>query len=68
MPFKSDKQRRWAHTATGERALGGPAKVAEWDKASKGMDLPETAPAAPRGPRKFRRNSLTRVPVDAFKD
>lgn len=40
MPFKSDAQRRWAHTADGIAALGGPAKVAEWDAASKGMKLP----------------------------
>jgi len=41
MPYTSDAQRRWAHTASGEEALGGPAKVAEWDAASKGMKLPE---------------------------
>ena len=41
MPFKSDAQRRWAHTDEGVKALGGTAKVAEWDSASKGMDLPE---------------------------
>ena len=41
MPYQSDAQRRWAHTPSGEKALGGPAKVAEWDSASKGMKLPE---------------------------
>jgi hypothetical protein len=41
MPYESDAQRRWAHTASGEKALGGPAKVHEWDEASKGKDLPE---------------------------
>ena len=41
MPFKSDAQRRWGHTAEGEKALGGPSKVAEWDAATKGKDLPE---------------------------
>jgi len=40
MPYKSDAQRRWAHTPTGIRALGGPKKVAEWDATSKGMRLP----------------------------
>jgi hypothetical protein len=40
MPYVSDAQRRWAHTATGTKALGGPDKVAEWDRASKGKDLP----------------------------
>lgn len=43
MPYKSDAQRRWAHTPAGEKALGGPAKVAEWDSASKGMKLPNYA-------------------------
>lgn len=43
MPFKSVKQQRWAHTDAGEQALGGPAKVAEWDQASKGLSLPTYA-------------------------
>ncbi len=41
MPYKSAKQRAWAHTTAGEKALGGPAKVAEWDQASKGLRLPK---------------------------
>jgi hypothetical protein len=41
MPYASDAQRRWAHTATGIKALGGKAKVHEWDQASKGKKLPE---------------------------
>ena len=40
MPYKSEKQRRWAHTPSGKEALG-PEGVKEWDKASKGKDLPE---------------------------
>lgn len=40
MPYKSDAQRKWAHTKTGMKELGK-AKVAEYDKASKGKDLPE---------------------------
>ena len=40
MPYESIAQERWAHTPEGEKALGGPAKVAEWDSASKGMKLP----------------------------
>lgn len=43
MPYKSDAQRRWAHTDKGEKALGGPEGVHEWDEASKGKDLPEKA-------------------------
>lgn len=41
MPYKSDRQRRWAHTKTGTKALGGKAKVHEWDEATKGKHLPE---------------------------
>lgn len=41
MPYQSDAQRRWAHTEKGEKALGGKEKVAEWDEASKGKELPE---------------------------
>ena len=40
MPYKSEQQRKWAHTKKGMEALGGPKKVAEWDKESKGMKLP----------------------------
>lgn len=39
MPYKSDSQRRWAHSKEGKKALGG--KVKEFDKASKGKKLPE---------------------------
>jgi hypothetical protein len=41
MPYVSDAQRRWAHTATGVKALGGKSKVREWDNASRGKKLPE---------------------------
>lgn len=47
MPYKSDKQRRWAHTAAGKRALGTD-KVEEFDKTSKGKNLPEKAKKKPR--------------------
>lgn len=40
MPYKSEKQRRWAHTKRGTKALGGKEKVKEWDEASKGKKLP----------------------------
>jgi hypothetical protein len=40
MPYKSEQQRKWAHTEKGMEALGGAKKVAEWDKESKGMKLP----------------------------
>lgn len=41
MPYKSDSQRKWAHTASGMKALGGEEKVNEWDQASKGLSLPD---------------------------
>jgi hypothetical protein len=44
VPYKSKAEERWAHTSTGEQALGGPEKVKEWDQASKGEMLPERAP------------------------
>jgi len=43
MPYVSDKQRKWAHTKSGVKALGGKSKVQEWDKASKGKKLPKYA-------------------------
>lgn len=45
-PYVSDAQRRWAHTATGTKALGGESKVKEWDKESKGKALPERSEKA----------------------
>ena len=41
MPYKSKAQEAWAHTSEGMRKLGGPAKVKEWDTASKGVSLPD---------------------------
>jgi hypothetical protein len=41
MPYASVAQRGWAHSPAGLKALGGAGKVAEWDKASKGLKLPQ---------------------------
>jgi hypothetical protein len=41
MSFKSLKQNSWAHTATGTKALGGPAKVKEWEHATNYSKLPK---------------------------
>jgi hypothetical protein len=41
MPYVSKAQERWAHTKKGTKALGGKAKVAEWDSATKGKKIPE---------------------------
>lgn len=40
-PYKSEAQRRWAHTTAGKKALGGEKNVHEWDEATKGKKLPE---------------------------
>ena len=40
MPWQSKAQQRWGHSASGERALGGPAKVAGWDSATNFKGLP----------------------------
>lgn len=34
MPWKSNKQAAWGHSPAGVKALGGPAKVKEWDSAT----------------------------------
>lgn len=41
MPYVSERQRKWAHTPAGTRALGGKKAVEEWDKATKGKKLPK---------------------------
>lgn len=41
MPFKSKKQNAWAHTEAGTEALGGPAKVKEWESDTNYSSLPE---------------------------
>jgi hypothetical protein len=55
MPFTSLAQQRWGHSPAGIKALGGPAKVAEWDAATKGKKLPE---------RKSLRESIKRAMAD----
>lgn len=44
MPWLSKAQQRWGHSV-GQKALGGQAKVAEWDKATTFKALPEKAPS-----------------------
>ena len=41
MPFESSAQNRWAHTPAGTKALGGQAKVKEWERATDYSHLPE---------------------------
>jgi hypothetical protein len=41
MPYESLAQERWAHSPSGLKALGGKAKVAEWDASTRGKKLPE---------------------------
>lgn len=63
--YSSEAQRRWAHTATGTKALGGKKAVKEWDTASRGLDLPEKmAKSITQG---FYRSSLKMSQKDALK-
>lgn len=41
MPWLSRKQQAWGHTPEGEKALGGPEAVREWDSATDFSHLPE---------------------------
>jgi hypothetical protein len=41
MPYVSDAQRRFFHSAGAKQAGISPSTVKEFDKASKGKDLPE---------------------------
>lgn len=63
MPYESDAQRRWAHTPTGTKALGGPNKVKEWDRASKGKDLPESVKPQ-KGRRNYAKGGIIRPPLE----
>ncbi len=41
MPFLSKAQNAWGHSASGVKALGGTAKVKEWEGATDYKHLPE---------------------------
>ena len=41
MPFKSEAQRKWAHTPAGTKALGGKKAVEEWERATGNKKLPK---------------------------
>ena len=62
MPFKSKKQSAWAHTAAGTKALGGAAKVKEWEGATDYSHLParkgysEGGPVKTKGERPHHQN------------
>lgn len=42
MPYKSEKQRKFFHSEGAKKAGITPEMIKEYDKASKGKDLPET--------------------------
>lgn len=44
MPYKSDAQRKFFHSKGAAKADITPKQVAEFDAASKGLDLPAKAP------------------------
>ena len=50
MPFKSKAQNAWAHTAAGTKALGGAAKVKEWEGATDYSHLPARKGYSEGGP------------------
>lgn len=48
MPYKSDAQRKFFHTATARKKGITAATVKEFDQASKGMKLPKKKKKKPR--------------------
>ena len=48
MPLQSKAQERWAHTAEGTKALGGPEKVQEWENETDHSKLPERKKPGPK--------------------
>jgi len=48
MPYKSEAQRRYFHTATARRKGISAATVKEYDQASKGMKIPDRVSKAAR--------------------
>lgn len=44
MPFASKQQMKWGHTPEGQKALGGPAAVREWDQSTNQSTLPDKVP------------------------
>lgn len=48
MPFESQAQQGWAHTKEGTEALGGAAKVKEWDASTDFSKLPERKKPGPK--------------------
>lgn len=47
MPYKSEKQRKFFHTATARKKGITKKMVKEYDQASKGQNLPEKVSAKP---------------------
>lgn len=52
MPYKSDAQRKFFHSAGAKKAGITAKDVKKWDKESKGMDLPEKAKTKKKTARK----------------
>lgn len=48
MPWKSQAQKRWGNSPSGQKALGK-AGVAEWNAATKGKKLPRKVSKKHRG-------------------
>ena len=52
MPWKSVSQAKWGHSPAGLKALGGKAKVSEWDSATAKGSLPKKAGVLAAGRKK----------------
>lgn len=49
MPFVSKQQQKWGNSKAGIKALGGKARVAEWNASTKGHTLPRKVKKTKRG-------------------
>jgi len=57
LPWKSVQQARWGHSPEGLRALGGKAKVAEWDTSTPKGSLPKRAGGLRTAAKRAKENS-----------
>ena len=64
MPFLSKKQAAWGNSPAGQKALGGKAKVAEWNGATDFAHLPTSKVEAARGSRAAQERA---EPFDAWR-
>jgi hypothetical protein len=61
MPFKSSQQRKWAYSKEGMKALGGKAKVAEWESATGNKKLPKYVKGSKHKPENMLKSAMKRL-------